>query len=56
MLRVLAIIMLFSSVALGHSGRTDSLEFIIHADKVRGTAQVFSSSFAFGTYPMQVIQ
>ena len=32
-----------------------TLEFTIQAADVRGTAQVFSSSFAFGTYPMQEI-
>ena len=30
-----------------------TLEFTIQAADVRGTAQVFSSSFAFGTYPLQ---
>ncbi len=29
-----------------------TLEITIHADKVRGAAQVFSSDFAFGTYPL----
>ncbi len=33
-----------------------TLEFTIQAPDVRGAAQVFSLSFAFGTYPMQVIQ
>jgi len=33
-----------------------TLEFTIQAADVRGTAQVFSSSFAFGTYPLQEIQ
>ena len=33
-----------------------TLEFTIQAADVRGAAQVFSSSFAFGTYPMLVIQ
>ena len=33
-----------------------TLEFTIQAPDVRGAAQVFSFSFAFGTYPMQVIQ
>ena len=33
-----------------------TLEFTIQAADVRGTAQVFSSSFAFGTVPLQVIQ
>ena len=33
-----------------------TLEFTIEAENVRGVAQVFSSSFAFGTYPMAVIQ
>ena len=33
-----------------------TLEFTIQAADVRGTAQVFSSSFAFGTIPLQVIR
>jgi hypothetical protein len=33
-----------------------TLEFTIEAAGVRGAAQVFSFSFAFGTYPLQVIQ
>ena len=33
-----------------------TVEFMVGAADVRGTAQVFSSDFAFGTYPMQVIQ
>ena len=33
-----------------------TLEFTIEAPDVRGAAQVFSSSFAFGTYPLQEIQ
>ena len=33
-----------------------TLEFTIEAADVRGAAQVFSSSFAFGTYPLQGIQ
>ncbi len=33
-----------------------TLEFTIQAADVRGAAQVFSSSFAFGTYPLQEIQ
>ncbi len=32
-----------------------TLEITIHADKVRGAAQVFSSDFAFGTYPLEEI-
>ncbi|TDI14625.1 MAG: hypothetical protein E2P05_09345 [Acidobacteria bacterium] len=32
-----------------------TLEFTIEADNVRGAAQVFSSSVAFGTYPLQEI-
>ena len=32
-----------------------TLEFTIQASDVRGAAQVFSSSFAFGTYPLQSI-
>ncbi len=31
-----------------------TLEFTIGAANVRGAAQVFSSDFAFGTYPLQV--
>jgi len=30
-----------------------TLEFTIGAEKVRGVAQVFTSDFAFGTYPLQ---
>jgi hypothetical protein len=33
-----------------------TLQFTIGAPNVRGAAQVFSSSLAFGTYPLQVIQ
>ncbi len=33
-----------------------TLEFTIQAADVRGAAQVFSSSFAFGTLPLEVIQ
>ena len=32
-----------------------TLEFTIQAADVRGAAQVFSSSFAFGVYPLQEI-
>jgi hypothetical protein len=32
-----------------------TLEITIHADKVRGAAQVFSTDFAFGTYPLEEI-
>jgi len=32
-----------------------TLEFTIQAAGVRGAAQVFSDSFAFGTYPLQII-
>ena len=32
-----------------------TLEFTIQAENVRGSAQVFSSSLAFGTYPLQEI-
>jgi hypothetical protein len=32
-----------------------TLEFTIQAADVVGAAQVFSSGFAFGTYPLQVI-
>ena len=38
------------------NGGNLTLEFTIQAAGVRGTAQVFSSSFALGTYPLQVIQ
>jgi hypothetical protein len=37
-------------------GGNVTLEFTIQAENVRGAAQVFSSSFAFGTYPLQRIQ
>ena len=33
-----------------------TLEFTIEVADVRGTAQVFSSSFAFGTYPLQNVE
>jgi len=33
-----------------------TLEFTIEAAGVRGAAQVFSDSFAFGTYPLQEIR
>ncbi len=33
-----------------------TLEFTIEAPDVVGAAQVFSSDFAFGTYPLQQIQ
>ncbi len=33
-----------------------TLEFTIGSKNVRGVAQVFSPSFAFGTYPLQEIQ
>jgi hypothetical protein len=36
-------------------GGNQTLEFTIQAGNVRGAAQVFSPSFAFGTYPLQVI-
>ena len=32
-----------------------TVEFTVGAENVRGAAQVFSDSLAFGTYPMQVI-
>jgi len=32
-----------------------TLEFTIQAADVRGAVQVFSDSFAFGTYPLQVL-
>jgi outer membrane protein assembly factor BamB len=37
------------------NGGNLTLEFTIYASNVRGTAQVFSSDFAFGTYPLQAI-
>ncbi len=38
------------------NGGNLTLEFTIEAENVRGTAQVFSDSLAFGTYPLEVIQ
>ncbi len=32
-----------------------TVEFTVGAENVRGAAQVFSDSVAFGTYPMQII-
>ena len=32
------------------------VQFTIEVPEVRGAAQVFSSSLAYGTYPLQVIQ
>ncbi len=37
------------------NGGNLTLELTIQAANVRGTAQVFSSDFAFGTYPLQEI-
>jgi len=37
------------------NGGNLTLEFTIQAPDVKGTAQVFSSDFAFGTYPLQEI-
>jgi len=37
-------------------GSNLTLEFTIQAADVKGAAQVFSSSFAYGTMPMQVIE
>ena len=37
------------------NGGNLTLEFTIEAPNVRGAAQVFSSDFAFGTYPLQEI-
>jgi hypothetical protein len=37
------------------NGGNLTLQFTIGAPNVRGAAQVFSSSLAFGTYPLQVI-
>ena len=47
----------FSGIALPYTtdGGNLTLEFTIQAVDVRGAAQVFSSDFAFGTYPMQEI-
>ncbi len=39
-----------------NDGGNLTVEFTIGAENVQGTAQVFSDSLAFGTYPMQVIQ
>ena len=36
-----------------NDGGNLTLEFTIGAEKVRGVAQVFTSDFAFGTYPLQ---
>jgi hypothetical protein len=36
-------------------GRNVALKFTVEAPNVRGAAQVFSNSFAYGTYPLQVI-
>jgi len=36
-------------------GGNVTVEFTVGAENVRGAAQVFSDSLAFGTYPMQVI-
>ncbi len=33
-----------------------TVELTIQAPNVRGTAQVFSGTFGFGTYPLEVIQ
>ena len=47
----------FSGIALPYTddGGNLMLEFTIEAPDVKGAAQVFSSDFAFGTYPMQEI-
>ena len=47
----------FSGIALPYTddGGNLMLEFTIEAPDVKGVAQVFSSDFAFGTYPMQEI-
>ena len=47
----------FSGIALPYTndGGNLTLEFTIEAPDVKGAAQVFSSDFAFGTYPMQEI-
>ena len=47
----------FSGVALPYTddGGNLMLEFTIEAPDVKGAAQVFSSDFAFGTYPLQEI-
>jgi hypothetical protein len=36
-----------------NDGGNLTLEFTVQAPRVRGAAQVFSNSFAFGTYPLQ---
>ena len=47
----------FSGIALPYTddGGNLMLEFTIEAPDVKGAAQVFSSDFAFGTYPLQEI-
>ena len=47
----------FLGIALPYTddGGNLMLEFTIEAPDVKGAAQVFSSDFAFGTYPMQEI-
>ncbi len=44
-------------ISLPHTddGGNLTLEFTIRAPGARGTAQVFSSGFAFGTYPLQLV-
>ena len=39
-----------------NDGGNLTLEFTVQAPRVRGAAQVFSSGFAFGTYPLQEMQ
>ncbi len=43
------------SLPYTNDGGNLTLEFTIEAADVRGTAQVFSNGFAFGTYPLQEI-
>ena len=56
-IRIAEDILAFSGIALPYTddGGNLMLEFTIEAPDVRGVAQVFSSDFAFGTYPMQEI-
>ena len=50
-------ILVFSSISLPYivDGGNLTVEFTVEAPNVSGDAQVFSSDFAFGTYPLQEI-
>ena len=56
-IRIAEDILDFSGIALPYTddGGNLMLEFTIEAPDVKGAAQVFSSDFAFGTYPLQEI-